>query len=43
MMVDNNSVKVKDYDEENIDDTNEEDIDDDFVDGWMDWRAQKIL
>lgn len=42
MMVDTNSVKAKDFDEENIDDTSDEDIDD-FMDGWMDWRAQKIL
>ncbi|CAB4411012.1 unnamed protein product [Rhizophagus irregularis] len=43
MMVDTNSVNAKDFDEGNIDDTSDEDIDDDFMDGWMDWRAQKIL
>jgi hypothetical protein len=43
MMVDANCVKAQDSDERNIDDTSDEDIDDDFVNGWMDWRAQKIL
>ncbi|GBC02088.1 hypothetical protein RclHR1_04440018 [Rhizophagus clarus] len=43
MMFDTNSVKTKESDKGNIDDTSDEDIDDDFVDGWMDWRAQKIL
>ncbi|CAG8638825.1 4806_t:CDS:2 [Rhizophagus irregularis] len=43
MMVDTNSVNAKDFGEGNIDDTSDEDIDDDFMDGWMDWRAQKIL